>query len=64
MTNDDHRIEIEEARRHLASGQALLVCAYEDHAKCGQVEESISLAELQDRLPTLPKDHEILFICA
>ena len=64
MTNDDHRIEVEDARQHVASGQALLVCAYEDPAKCRQVEGSISLPEFQERLPALPKGQEILFICA
>ena len=64
MTNDDHRIEVEEARQHVASGQAVLVCAYEDAGKCSQVEGSISLTEFRDRLPTLSKNQEILFICA
>ena len=64
MTNEDFRIEADEARRHVVSGQALLVCAYDDPAKCRRVEESISLAELQERLPTLPMSQEILFICA
>ena len=32
--SDNMRIDVEEARRQVESGQALLVCAYEDEAKC------------------------------
>jgi hypothetical protein len=60
------RIGVEEAHRHIASGQAVLVCGYDDDAKCQQIglDGSISLAELQSRLPALPKSQEIIFFCA
>ena len=63
---DTIRIGVEEARRHVPSGQALLVCGYDDDAKCRQIalEGSISLAEFQSRLPALPKSQEIIFFCA
>jgi len=64
MTNDDYRIDAEEAQRHVFAGQAILVCAYEDPVKCREVEGSISLHELQQRLPRLSKSQEMLFICA
>ena len=31
---DVERIGVDEARRHVAAGQAMLVCAYDDEAKC------------------------------
>ncbi len=63
---DTIRIGVEEARRHVAAGQALLVCGYDDDAKCRQIalEGSISLAEFQSRLSALPKSQAIIFFCA
>lgn len=60
------RIGVEEARRKVTKGEALLVCAYSDLAKCSQMklEGSITLPELQARLGSLPKTHEIIFYCA
>ncbi|HZO42040.1 MAG TPA: ArsR family transcriptional regulator [Methylomirabilota bacterium] len=60
------RIDVDEARRKVEAGQALLVCAYGDDVKCKQLEleGSITLSELQSRLPSLPKDTEIIFYCA
>ncbi len=55
-----------EARRRVQTGRALLVCAYEDDAKYQslKLEGSISLHELERRLPSLPRDQEIIFYCA
>lgn len=41
----------------------LLVCAYEDDAKCAEIEirGSITLGELRARLPDVPKDEMIVF---
>jgi hypothetical protein len=41
----------------------LLVCAYEDEAKFtrARLEGAISLQSLQSRLPSLPKETEIVF---
>ena len=63
---DDLRIEVDEARRDVASGRALLVCAYADEAKCRKLalDGSISLQEFESRLPSLPKNQEIVFFCA
>ena len=60
------RIDVEEARRKVATGEALLVCAYGDDVKCKQLEleGSITLSELESRLPSLPKGTEIIFYCA
>jgi hypothetical protein len=45
---------------------ALLVCAYEDEEKCQRhhLRGSISLTELEQRLPQLHGDQEIIFYCA
>ena len=57
------RVSPEEAQRKLKSGEALLVCAYEDDAKFRmmQLEGAISLSTLESRLSSLPKDQEIVF---
>ncbi len=57
-------VSAEEARSRMADG-ALLVCAYEDRAKCSRIEVdgSISLAELEARLASLDSEQEILFYC-
>lgn len=66
MTSDVRRIDVEEARRAVESGRALLVCAYEDEAKCRSIrlEGSLTLSQLQARLPAFPKDQELIFYCA
>jgi len=48
------------------SGETLLVCAYEDEAKCRRLrlKGAISLAAFKSRLPNLPQDQEIVFYCA
>jgi hypothetical protein len=60
------RITVHDAHRNVGANQALLVCAYEDEAKCRMVnlEGSISLASFQAKLPSLPKSQEIIFFCA
>ncbi len=60
------RISPQEAHRQAASGQALLVCAYEDEDKCKtmMLEGAISLKEFESRLPGLNKDQPIIFYCA
>jgi hypothetical protein len=60
------RIESEEARREVGSGDALLVCAYDDEEKCQQyrLTNAISLAELKAQEAALPKDRKIFFYCA
>ena len=60
------RITPAEARRRVQTGQALLVCAYEDDAKCQnlKLEGSMSMLELEKKLPSLTRDQEIVFYCA
>jgi hypothetical protein len=63
---DIERISVEQARQKVAANQALLVCAYDDEAKCRMVnlDGSISLTSFQSRLGSLPKTQEIIFYCA
>jgi rhodanese-related sulfurtransferase len=60
------RIGALEARERVESGQALLVCAYEEEGKCrrNRLGASITLAELRERDGTLPVDQELIFYCA
>jgi hypothetical protein len=60
------RIGPEEVRERMRSGEALLVCAYDDDEKCGRMrlEGAISLQELESRAATLPRDRELIFYCA
>ncbi len=60
------RIDVEEARRRVNTGDALLVCGYADDAKCDQIrlEGAISLTQFETRAASLPKDREIIFYCA
>ena len=63
---DQTEISAEEAHGRVASGKALLVCAYRDERACRkvQLEGSISLREFEARLLKLPRDQEIIFYCA
>jgi hypothetical protein len=60
------RIGVEEARRKVRGGEALLVCAYADESACDRIklEGAISLREFRERADALPKDQEIVFYCA
>jgi hypothetical protein len=60
------RIEVEEARRKVSAGDALLVCGYTDEAKCDRIrlEGAISLKQFEERAAGLSKDREIIFYCA
>jgi hypothetical protein len=57
------RIPVEEARRKIKAGQALLVCAYEDEAKCRMMnlDGSMSLTSFESKVGSLPKGQEIIF---
>ena len=57
------RISAAEARIKFTSGQALLVCAYEDEEKFRRVhlQDAISLREFMGRLPLLSREQEIVF---
>ena len=60
------RISVNDTRRKVTANRALLVCAYEDEAKCRAVnlDGSISLTSFQSKAPSLPKSQEIIFFCA
>jgi hypothetical protein len=63
---DIERIGPEDARERVRSGQALLVCAYENDATCSRMrlDGAISLRELEARAATLARDRELIFYCA
>ncbi len=60
------RISPEEAYRKVKSGEAILVCGYEEEEtfRKMQLEMAISLDEFKKRLPTIPKEQVIIFYCA
>jgi hypothetical protein len=60
------RIDPQAARVHLASSNALLVCAYDSVEKCqaNRIEGAIQLAELEAKAAQLPRSQEIIFYCA
>jgi hypothetical protein len=57
------RISAEEAYKKAKAGQALLVCSYDDEAKCRilNLDGSISLGTFKSRVASLPKTQEIIF---
>jgi hypothetical protein len=54
------RISVQQAHAKTSAKQALLVCAYEDEAKCRMfnLEGSISFTKFQPRATSLPKTQE------
>jgi hypothetical protein len=60
---DIQRISVQKAHAKTKANQALLVCAYEDEAKCRMLnlDGSISFTSLQSRAASLPKTQEIIF---
>ena len=64
--NEVPRVTPEEIYPRLRSGEALLVCAYEDEAKFQRLRlaGAISLSAFRALRPTLPRDREIVFYCA
>lgn len=60
------RVTPQEIYPRVKSGEALLVCAYGDEAKCRtmHLERALLLKEFQAKLPGLFKDQEIVFYCA
>lgn len=66
MTATVERIEPTTARADTAAGKALLVCGYEDDAKCrkARLEGSIPFARFASMTSTLPRNKEIIFYCA
>ena len=64
--NEVPRVTPEEIYPKLRSGEALLVCAYDDEAKFNRLrlKGAISLEAFKSLRPTLPQDREIVFYCA
>jgi len=58
-------IDPTQAREKVRSGQATLVCAYEDEEKCRRVllDGSITMKELEATLDRRSKDEELIFYC-
>jgi hypothetical protein len=66
--DDVRRVTPEEAHQRVESGQALLVCAYEDEARCRQLHigDALTMEELRRLLERDQKarDRELIFYCA
>jgi rhodanese-related sulfurtransferase len=60
------RISAQQAHAKATSSQALLVCAYDDEAKCRMLnlDGSISFTSFKSRVNSLPKSQEIIFYWA
>ena len=63
---DIPRISVQDARESMQSGQATLVCAYEDDDKCRRMrlQNAISFNDFRRRLRILAKDQPIILYCA
>ncbi|HZN61627.1 MAG TPA: ArsR family transcriptional regulator [Planctomycetota bacterium] len=63
MPPPPERISVAEARRRLTAGDPLLlVCVYPDASyRRSNLEGSISMSAFLARLPSLPRDAEIVF---
>jgi hypothetical protein len=57
------RITPEEVHQKLEAGKVLLVCAYEDESKFRRMrlQGAVSFNEFKSKIPSLPKDQEIVF---
>ncbi|GAB4350478.1 MAG: hypothetical protein Kow0099_34050 [Candidatus Abyssubacteria bacterium] len=62
---DIARVTPQEAKPRVESGEALLVCGYEDEQKCMNIrlKGALTLGELGAKLASIPKDKEIIFYC-
>ncbi len=56
------RISAEEAHKKVISGEAILVCAYDDGEKFRNIhlQNAISLRELKTRIPALSRGQEVI----
>ena len=61
--SDIERITPERVREKIQSGDALLVCAYDDDDKFERtrLDGSIALSEFRSGISAVPKDREIVF---
>jgi hypothetical protein len=65
-SEDIERVAVDEARREVESGRALLVCAYDDKEQCRKLrlENAVSLHDLQRRVESVPRNQTLIFYCA
>ena len=63
---DIDRIDVRQARAHVTTGDALLVCAYDTLEKFlnNHLGGALSLQDLQALEDDLPRRREIIFYCA
>jgi hypothetical protein len=63
VVTEPKRITPEEVHQKLEAGKVLLVCAYEDESKFRKMrlQGAISFNEFKSKIPSLPKDQEIVF---
>lgn len=61
--SDIERVSPERVREKVQSGNALLICAYDDDGKYGKMrlQGSIALREFKSGISEIPKDREIIF---
>ena len=67
MISEANRVTVSWTQDHLRGpNPALLVCAYDDEEKCRsmRIPGSMTLGELNQRLPSLSENQEIIFYCA
>jgi hypothetical protein len=64
--SDIARVPVEQARKKVQSGSALLVCAYDSDEKFKtlHLDGAISFSEFKSRTSSLSRDQEIIFYCA
>ncbi len=60
------RVKPQEVINRIKTGDAMLVCAYDSDEKFDELhlEGAISLNEFESRLPSIPKEKELIFYCA
>ncbi len=63
---EPERISAEGAYKKMKAGTGIVVCAYEDENKFKtfHLEGALSFNEFKSKLPSLPKDQEMVFYCA
>ena len=62
--NEEIRITASQARSDVASGRALLACAYDESGKCTPVAgAALLMADLRSGLGALPRSQPIRLVC-
>lgn len=61
--NEIKRVSPENVREKIQSGNALLICAYDDDGKYGRMrlQGSIAFSEFKSGISEIAKDREIIF---